>query len=93
MPPSPLTITCLGCRQTDRVQQLRRAVQQLPHVGVNVVRTSGLFETSPAYVTDQPRFLNAALLARTTLPPRELLAALKSLEQVGQGEGREGAVR
>lgn len=45
-----------------------------------VLRTSGLYETTAAYITDQPPFLNAAALARTALPPLQLLEALKAIE-------------
>lgn len=45
-----------------------------------MVRQSRLYESAPAYVTDQPQFLNAALAVRTALPPRQLLAALKTVE-------------
>ena len=41
---------------------------------------SRLYESAPAYVTEQPAFLNAALLALTPLAPLELLAALKAVE-------------
>lgn len=47
---------------------------------LQVVRQSRLYESAPAYVTDQPVFLNAALAVRTALPPRQLLAALKHVE-------------
>ena len=45
-----------------------------------VLRQSRLYESAPAYVTDQPRFVNGALAALTTLQPLELLDALKSVE-------------
>ena len=45
-----------------------------------VFRLSRLYESAPAYVTEQPAFLNAALLALTALAPSELLAALKTIE-------------
>lgn len=41
---------------------------------------SRLYESAPAYVTEQPAFLNAALLALTPLAPLELLAALQAVE-------------
>ena len=45
-----------------------------------VLRLSCLYDTPPSYVTDQPRFLNAAALVSTTLAPRELLLAGKRAE-------------
>lgn len=47
---------------------------------LQVVMLSRLYESAPAYVTEQPAFLNAALLALTPLAPLELLAALKTIE-------------
>lgn len=47
---------------------------------MQVIRHSSLYETVPAYVVEQPKFLNAALLAKTVLKPLELLAVLKDLE-------------
>ena len=47
---------------------------------LQVMRQSRLYESAPAYVTDQPVFLNAALAVRTALSPRQLLAALKHVE-------------
>ena len=47
---------------------------------MQVARQSRLYESAPAYVTDQPRFVNAALAVETALPPKELLAALKRIE-------------
>lgn len=47
---------------------------------IQVARQSRLYESAPAYVTDQPRFINAALAVETALPPMELLRALKRIE-------------
>ena len=47
---------------------------------VQVVRQSRLYESAPAYVTDQPRFVNGALAGLTLLQPLELLDALKAVE-------------
>ena len=67
---------------------------------LQVSRVSLLYETAPMYVTEQPAFLNAALLARTDLPPLQLLYHCKQIEkQAGarvvlknlQGEGSGGA--
>lgn len=57
-----------------------------PHLGLTVfvipqvLRQSRLYESAPAYLTDQPRFVNGALAALTSLQPLELLDALKSVE-------------
>lgn len=51
-----------------------------------VLRQSRLYESAPAYVTDQPRFVNGALAALTSLQPLELLDALKSVEVTSKRE-------
>lgn len=40
---------------------------------MQVLRHSAMYETAPAYMTDQPSYLNAAVLTRTDMPPLELL--------------------
>ncbi|MBK9710834.1 MAG: 2-amino-4-hydroxy-6-hydroxymethyldihydropteridine diphosphokinase [Kouleothrix sp.] len=70
----------LGSNLGDRRANLRAAVERLaPHVAVEQV--SSVYETEPAYVLDQPRFLNAALRGRTELEPAALLALLKQIER------------
>lgn len=56
---------------------------------VAVIAASAVYETAPMYVMDQAPFLNAALLARTTLAPLPLLRHLKEIESaVGRRPGR-----
>lgn len=69
----------LGSNQGDRVGQLREALRRLDGC-VRVEALSGVYETAPAYVADQPRYLNMALRARTALDPRALLGCLKRIE-------------
>lgn len=59
----------------------------LPHLlaAVQVSRVSLLYETAPMYVTDQPAFLNAAVLGRTDLPPLQLLYHCKQIEKQAGG--------
>lgn len=49
-------------------------------MGAQVVRHARLYESAPAYITDQPQFLNTAIAAKTRLPPDQLLSALKAVE-------------
>ncbi len=79
----------LGSNLGDRQANLVEGIQRL-HSQVNDLRLSSVFETEPAYVTDQPRFLNMALKGTTTLEPEALLAFLKRIEQ---GMGRRQTVR
>jgi 2-amino-4-hydroxy-6-hydroxymethyldihydropteridine diphosphokinase len=50
-------------------------------LSVQVSRVSLLYETAPMYVTEQPAFLNAAVLGRTDLPPLQLLYHCKQIEK------------
>jgi 2-amino-4-hydroxy-6-hydroxymethyldihydropteridine diphosphokinase len=79
----------LGTNLGDRRQNLRQALQLMPPQ-VQVIATSQLYETAPAYVLDQPNFLNMALKGQTELSPKELLRYLKQLEKQ---VGREKTVR
>lgn len=77
-----------GSNLGDRVANIRRAVAMLAPE-VRVIRISPLYETAPAYVADQPRFVNGALAAETALAPPELLRHLKNLEaKLGRVPGR-----
>lgn len=54
------------------------------------LRVASLYRTAPVSPVPQPDFLNTAALARTALPPEELLALAKSLEREA---GRRPGVR
>lgn len=56
--------------------------------GIEITRHACLYETEPAYVTDQPLFLNSAIRAVTKLAPHELLSVLKKIEkEMGRTKG------
>jgi GTP cyclohydrolase IV len=74
----------LGSNLGDRQANLVEGIQRL-RAQVEVVRLSSVYETEPAYVTDQPRFLNMAVKGVTALDPPALLAFLKRTEE---GMGR-----
>lgn len=60
---------------------LRSAVVDLERVvGLEILRVSPLARTAPVGGVEQPDFLNAVLLARTTLSPRALLHAVQAIE-------------
>ena len=71
----------LGSNLGDRAGYLRAAVEALPDAGITLVRASRVAETEPVGVRDQPRFLNQVLEVETSLEPRPLLNAVKSIEQ------------
>ncbi len=69
----------LGSNLGDRAGTIQAALRSLEEFAA-VDETSFLYETAPAYMTDQPAFLNAACRVGTELGPLELLAALKKVE-------------
>ncbi len=70
----------LGANLGDRKNTLNKAIRALPPP-VEITAVSRLYETAPAYVLDQPAFLNMALQGQTELSPSDLLAFLKRLEE------------
>jgi 2-amino-4-hydroxy-6-hydroxymethyldihydropteridine diphosphokinase len=74
----------LGSNVGDRAGHLRAAIRLLGEHGVEVVATSGAYETEPVgEITDQPDFLNAAIRVRTDLEPLALLDLCKAVEIEG----------
>ena len=74
----------IGSNVGDSVAVVRRAFARLAELGT-VRATSPLYRSAPWGVTDQPAFVNAAVLLETELRPRALLDALKGIEH---DEGR-----
>jgi dihydropteroate synthase/2-amino-4-hydroxy-6-hydroxymethyldihydropteridine diphosphokinase len=70
----------LGSNLGDRVANLYDALDAL-RLFARVDETAFLYETPPAYVTEQPAFLNTVCRIRTALSPTDLLRALKAIEQ------------
>ena len=69
----------LGTNLGDRDRNLRDAVAALTQFA-ELEALSGVWETAPLYVVDQPAFLNMAVRISTPLAPMDLLARLKGLE-------------
>jgi 2-amino-4-hydroxy-6-hydroxymethyldihydropteridine diphosphokinase len=78
----------LGSNLGDRRANLLAAIDQLKQQ-VTVEQVSSIYETEPAYITDQPRFYNMVLRGSTHLAPDELLHFVKSIEQrMGREHGQ-----
>ena len=78
----------IGSNLGNREDNCARAVWLLDieNSGISVQKRSKLMETEPWGVEDQPRFMNMAVRAETTLGPVELLSAIKDIEQeMGRG--------
>lgn len=70
----------LGSNVGDRLGALRRALSLMKRKGIEIIKKSDVFETPPVGLTDQPRFLNACVLVKTSMGPQLLLAQLKEIE-------------
>jgi GTP cyclohydrolase IV len=71
----------LGSNRGDRVENLRRAMEELDRVGVKVHRASSFYKTEPVDFGPQAWFLNCAVEASTEFMPMQLLKAIKSVER------------
>lgn len=81
-------VIALGSNIGNRMNNFREALRLMKRGGICVTRHSCLYETAPVHVTDQPRFLNAAVRGVTKLPPHELLTVLKTIERdMGRTDG------
>ena len=64
-----------------KIAQLNLAVGQLCSLpDTQIVDMSSFYESEPAYYEDQDAFVNAVVLLRSGLPPKELLGYLHSIE-------------
>ncbi|RDX95712.1 Folate synthesis bifunctional protein, mitochondrial, partial [Mucuna pruriens] len=81
-------VIALGSNVGDRLHNFKEALKKMRNSGINITRHACLYETAPAYVTDQPRFINSAVRAVTKLGPHELLSTLKRIEkEIGRTDG------
>ena len=71
----------LGGNVDDRRGFFMRAVEALCGDGIAVVRRSSLYASEPEGPADQEPYLNAAVEAKTSLAPLDLLARVKAIER------------
>lgn len=75
------TYLLLGANLGDRIETLQRATNLIAERIGLVIQQSGLYETAPWGVTDQPAFLNQVLAVETMLEPVEVLNQTQAIEQ------------
>src|SRR4051812_2774896 len=75
-----LAYLSLGSNLRDRLQNLLRASSELAQAGVEMVRSSSIYETEPQDFGEQPSFLNMVLAVRSELSPLPLLRLTQSIE-------------
>lgn len=87
----PLVVVSLGCNvalvanpgeeQEGKIAQLNQAISQLCTVpDSQIVDISSFYASEPAYYEDQDDFVNAIVLMRCGVPPKELLKYLHAIE-------------
>jgi 2-amino-4-hydroxy-6-hydroxymethyldihydropteridine diphosphokinase len=65
----------------ERHENIERALTLLEREQIHVVARSSVYETEPQDVTDQPWFLNIAVVCETRLFPLQLLTELLRIER------------
>lgn len=80
----------LGSNLGDRAATLAAAILKLDSAELRLMRASGLYETEPMGLKEQPWFLNQVAEFHTTLFPLQLLQRTKKIENE---LGRKRAVR
>ncbi len=75
-----LAYLSLGSNVGDREAQLRETRARLDAIG-RVVAMSSFYETEPVQVTQQPWFLNCAIVLETSKTLQELIAAILRIEE------------
>lgn len=70
----------LGSNVGDREQHLAAAIEALGAHGIRVTRQSSIYATEPVDIETQSWFLNCAVEAETDLMPRQLLRAIRQIE-------------
>jgi 2-amino-4-hydroxy-6-hydroxymethyldihydropteridine diphosphokinase len=80
----------LGSNLGDRQATLVAAVKALrARAEISETVASSIYETAPVGVLDQPKFLNAVIVIRTSFLPEALLRALQEIEHSFGRERRE----
>lgn len=74
-----LVTLALGSNLGERAENLRRAREALAPDFV-IRACSQVYETEPAYMTNQPRYFNQVCQGTTLLEPQAALRRLKSIE-------------
>jgi 2-amino-4-hydroxy-6-hydroxymethyldihydropteridine diphosphokinase len=70
----------LGSNLGDRLANLQLGLDVLASSGLNLVAVSSVYETDPVGGVEQADYLNAVLLADSSLPPRDILARCAAAE-------------
>jgi 2-amino-4-hydroxy-6-hydroxymethyldihydropteridine diphosphokinase / dihydropteroate synthase len=89
MASSSQAVIAFGSNIEPRLTNIINALQSLRHLQITITALSRLYETAPAYVTDQPSFLNAAALIQTPPSLQKPLDLLDSIKSIEKSQGRD----
>jgi len=70
----------LGTNEGDRENNIKRAIDLLKNLG-EIKKTSRFYTTKPWGYKEQANFLNCAIELESELKPRDMLNAIKKIEQ------------
>ena len=79
--PAKRVFLSFGSNVGDRVGNIRKALAELPRVGVEVRRVSSFYRTEPVDFRPQAWFVNCVAEVETRLMPMQLLRAVKLVER------------
>lgn len=74
-------VLALGSNVGDRMANLQHGVDMVDDYDLRVTAISGVFETKPVGGPAQDDYLNAVLLARSSLPARQILVRCAAAER------------
>jgi 2-amino-4-hydroxy-6-hydroxymethyldihydropteridine diphosphokinase len=83
-------VLALGSNLGDRIGNLQHGIDGLGGDGITATAVSGVYETTPVGGPAQADYLNAVLLAQSSLPARQILARCAAAESAA---GRTRTVR
>ncbi len=75
-----IVVLSLGSNLGDRLANLQLGLDVLGRDGLDLFAVSSVYETDPVGGVDQADYLNAVLLAESSLPARDLLARCAAAE-------------
>lgn len=78
----PTACIGIGSNLGDRQAHCREAIERMEQAGCTILKASALLETEPWGLSNQPLFLNAAVMIGTDRSPHDLLALLLGIESV-----------
>ena len=76
----PVVYLGLGSNLGDRERNISLAMDQLKQRDIHILKQSTIIETEPVGGPPQDKFLNAVIMAETSLTPFELLKTIKDIE-------------